>query len=148
MLYQRKQLSNGAGVGDPAALPVALIGLSDASLADLQGVLKPCPPEWADAGFFPVDDAPAAARTLVVDVPTFLLRLSPAERVQIRASQNDYVGDFQRLLDDPRVLRINLALPAVQQAVGYLAGLGGDPPLSPAILTPDRVAAILAPEPV
>ena len=146
MRYQRQLLSTGATVGNPAPLPAALVGLSDAVLADLPAAFSPCPEAWADTGFTPALDAPS--QTFVVDVPTFMLRFTAAERIAIRKSQDPVVEDFMALLNDPRTARVNMQLPSVQQGVGYLAGLGGDPPLSPAILTPDRVGAVLAPEPV
>ena len=151
MDYQRMLLSTGAKVGDPGALPAALQGLGDATLANLPAAFDPCPPEWIDTGFVPVAAEATPATTLVVDVPTFLLRLLPQERVGVRASQDPLVMDFQRLLDDPRVIRINLGLPAVEGAVAYLAGqlpgLNGQP-LAPPLIDPSRVPAILAPEPV
>lgn len=146
MAYQRFKLSTNTPEGDPGPLPAALVGLAAASLADLPKALNPCPAEWADTGFQPTPDAPAT--TSVVDVPTFFMRFTAAERIAIRGSKDVVVEDFLSLLDDPRTARVNLALPAVQQGVGYLGGLGGETPLSPAILTPDRVASILAPEPV
>ena len=144
MSYQRFELSSGSPKGEPGPLPTELQGLSDATLADLPAAFDPCPDAWADTGFKPVADAPALS--YVVDVPAFKMRFTAAERVKIRTSEDPIVQDFESLIDDPRTLRVNLQLPTVQQGIGYLAGLGGDPPLSPAILTPDRAAAILAPE--
>lgn len=79
----------------------------------------------------------------VIDVPTFLMRFHPQERVSIRASEDPLIVDFQRLIDDPRVENVNLAHPSVQGAVMYMA-LVADPPL----IEPERVAEILAPEPL
>lgn len=144
MLYQRVTLSSSAKIGDPAALPAELVGFSDATLANLPAALDPCPDAWADTGFTPVIEA---VGDYVVDVPTFMLRFTPVERVAIRKSTDPLVQDFMTLLSDPRTERVNLQLPAVQQAVGYLAGMGGDPLMASPILTPDRAAAVLAAEP-
>ena len=141
MLYQRRDLKSGRDVGAPAPLPPELVGLSDANLADLS-CIDPTPETYVGQGFFPAGDAPAepSAATYVVDIPTFMLRFQPLERIAIRTSKDALVVDFMQLLDDPRTLRINLQLPAVQQGVGYLASL--DPPL----IAPERVPDILAPE--
>lgn len=70
-LYQRISIASAEPVGEPAPLAEALIGLADESLADLPAALDPCPPEWLDTGFLPVepvtplDDLKAAARSQV-----------------------------------------------------------------------------------
>jgi hypothetical protein len=81
--------------------------------------------------------------TLVIDVPTFIMRFHPTEELAARASQDDIIKLFLRRLDDPRVKNVNLAHPSVQGAVMYMA-LNAEPPP----ITPDRVAEILAPEPL
>ena len=86
MAYQRFKLSTNTPDGDPGPLPAALVGLAAASLADLPKALNPCPAEWADTGFQPTPDAPAT--TSVVDVPTFFMRFTAAERIAIRGSKD------------------------------------------------------------
>ena len=61
MLYQRKTLSTGENIGKPAALPLELVGLTDASLADLSAAVSLAAPElgYEDQGFMPVSPDPA-----------------------------------------------------------------------------------------
>jgi len=61
MLYQRKTLSTGENIGKPAALPLELVGLTDASLADLSAAVPLAAPElgYEDQGFMPVSPDPA-----------------------------------------------------------------------------------------
>lgn len=59
MLYQRISIASAEPVGEPAPLAEALIGLADESLADLPAALDPCPPEWLDTGFLPVEPTPS-----------------------------------------------------------------------------------------
>jgi hypothetical protein len=56
MDYQRIILSGPVIDGAPG-LPSALLGLTDASLADLSAVLDPCPAEYAGIGFWPIQPA-------------------------------------------------------------------------------------------
>lgn len=61
----------------------------------------------------------------VVDVPTFKMRFKPAALVQVRASEDPIVKAFlSEIVDDPRTLNVNLALPFVQDAIAYLVGQG------------------------
>lgn len=74
----------------------------------------------------------------VVDVPTFKMRFSPQQLVAVRASEDAIVKVFlSEILDDPRTVNVNLALPFVQQAIGYLAQEG--------LIDQADVDAILAP---
>ncbi len=59
MFYQRKTLPD-ALMGDPAPLPAALVGLSDACLADLSAALGVAADEtgFAGQGFFPFTPEP------------------------------------------------------------------------------------------
>lgn len=100
---------------------------------------------FEDGTYSPPEPPPEAKpiQTVVIDVPTFLMRFHPQERVGIRNSQDTLIMDFLRLVDDPRVQNVNLAHPSVQGAVMYMA-LNAAPPL----IAPERVAEILAPEPL
>lgn len=145
MAYQRIQLSTQAKVGDPAPLPDELVGFSDETLANLPAAIDPCPDAYADTGFTFVADPPAnLATNTVIDVPTFFMRFTAAERIAIRKSTDPVVEDFMTLLNDPRTSKVNLALPTVQGAVAYLAGQVGEPPLAEPLIAADRVATILA----
>lgn len=111
-------------------------------------VYKPAEAAWrTDAMTFPDPTGEAwvltSPTTMVVDVPTFMMRFQPDEEIAIRASEDAYVVLFRRRLDDPRVKNVNLAHPSVQGAVMYMA-LNVNPPL----IAPARVAEILAPQPV
>lgn len=86
---------------------------------------------------------PIPPTTPWLNVPAFMMRFHPDERLAIRASENPVIVDFLRLVDDPRVQSVDLAHPSVQGAVMYMA-LVAAPPL----IAPDRVAEILAPEPI
>jgi hypothetical protein len=85
---------------------------------------------------------PGPPTTMVIDVPTFFMRFTPQEESAIRASTDPIVIVFLRRIDDVRTTRVNLALEAVQQGVGYLSTT------TPPLIASDRVAQILAPEPV
>ena len=89
-----------------------------------------------------VNNATATGADIVVDVPTFLLLFTSAERIALRSSGDTVVKDFLSLVDDPRTQRINLSLNAVQEAIFYLAGQGPSPMATP-ILTVARAEAIL-----
>lgn len=84
-----------------------------------------------------------APTTPWLNVPAFMMRFHPEERLAIRASENPVIVDFLRLVDDPRVQNVDLTHPSVQGAVMYMA-LNVNPPL----IAPARVAEILAPQPV
>lgn len=70
-LYQRISIASSEPIGEPGQLPAALVGLADESLADLPAALDPCPADWLDTGFLPVqpviplDDLKAAASSQV-----------------------------------------------------------------------------------
>lgn len=90
----------------------------------------PAEPEQAEP-----DVDPAA---YVIDVPTFKMRFTPQQLVAIRASEDAVVRAFlTEVVDDPRTVNVNLALPFVQQAIGYLASLD--------LISEADVATILAP---
>ena len=71
MIYQRISITSSQPIGESGQLPAELVGLADESLADLPAALDPCPVEWLDTGFLPVEpvipleDLKAAARSQV-----------------------------------------------------------------------------------
>lgn len=58
MLYQCVVAATRAPVGNAAPLPAELVGLTDASLADLSAALSPVPGAYAGRGFIPYTPAP------------------------------------------------------------------------------------------
>lgn len=115
---------------------------------DTRPVYSPAAGGWVVNGMtYPDPDGTryslTSPTTMVVDVPTFIMRFHPDEEIAARASEDAYVTLFLRRLDDPRVKNVNLAHPSVQGSVMYMA-LNVNPPL----IAPARVAEILAPQPV
>ena len=75
-LYQRKTLSTDASVGDPAPLPAALGGLSEADLFDLTARRYP------DTGYFPVPvEEPEPEPVRWIRKSVCIQRFTPHERV-------------------------------------------------------------------
>lgn len=56
--YQKISLATNEPIGEPEPLPVALVGLADATLADLSRDIDPVPSDWVGVGFIPVEDPP------------------------------------------------------------------------------------------
>lgn len=136
MSYQRIVVSTGANVGAPGPLPDELMGLADATLANLPAEL----PEatlaqlgYSDAGFLPVaDPPPPPLRTLArID---FIRRFTAAEMGAIQGSADPLVKNFLFMLTV--VDAVELDNPDTQNGVGYLAQAG--------LITADRPAVILA----
>lgn len=108
MLYQCKTLSTGKNIGTPAALPAALIGLNEASLADLSAAIPDAAGElgYEGKGFFPFTPEP-----VIVPAPEpapvplnkidFLRLFLQGERIAIReaAKVNPIIADYQDMLD-------------------------------------------------
>lgn len=92
-----------------------------------------------DAGS--IDDAGRGLRVATertdLSPPEFLLRFTPQERVAIRASQDPILVDWLLILNDPRLTRVDLTLPATRGGLDYLVALK--------LLKADRVDAILTP---
>lgn len=137
MLYQRKQLSTGANVGNPAPLPADLVGgLSDEDLARLGDIVSPeAREEYGDAAFVPVGEPPPPA-VRVISVADFLERFSQAERISIRAAgKNDAIlEDWLDLLY--HASEIDLDSQYVTQGLAYA--------VAQTFLTPERSTAIRA----
>ena len=138
MLYQRKTLPSTL-IGDPAPLPAELVGLSDASLADLSAAVPEAAQElgYAGQGFFPVvPDPPPPPVVDELNKIDFLRLFTQAERIAIReaAADNPLISDYQHMLDAATVVR--LSDPDIQTGVPLLE-LGG-------LIGAGRAAQILA----
>jgi hypothetical protein len=140
MLYQRKTLPS-TNMGDPAPLPAALVGLADASLADLSAALGVAAEElgYDGQGFFPVTPEPPAPPPVdELHKVDFLRLFTQAERIAIRqaAKVNPIVEDYQAMLDAATVIRLSDA--DIQEGI---------PDLEDAMLIgPGRAAQILSGE--
>jgi hypothetical protein len=140
MLYQRKTLPDTL-IGNPAPLPAALVGLSDACLADLSAAVPDAAVElgYEGQGFFPYTPPPPPPPPVdEMNMVDFLRLFTQAERIAIleAAKTNAYVADYQNLLnatDKPR-----LSDPDMQVGIPLLE-LGG-------LIGPGRAAQILAGE--
>ena len=137
MLYQRKTLPNTL-VGDPAALPAELVGLSDACLADLSASVPDAAEElgYVNQGFFPVPPVPPPVDQM--DKVDFVRLFTQPERITIRqaAKVNPQVEDYQYMLDQASVVR--LSDPDIQAGVPALEAAG--------LIGAGRAAKILAGE--
>jgi len=139
-LYQRKTLPSTL-LGDPAPLPAALVGLSDASLADLSAALGVAAQElgFDGQGFFPVTPEPPPPPPVdELHKVDFLRLFTQAERIAIRqaAKVNPIVEDYQAMLDAATVIRLSDA--DIQEGI---------PDLEDAMLIgPGRAAQILSGE--
>jgi len=139
-LYQRKTLPSIL-MGVPAPLPAELVGLSDASLADLSAAVPEAAQElgYAGQGFFPVEpDPPTPPVVDELNKIDFLRLFTQAERIAIRqaAAVNPLISDYQHMLDVATVVR--LSDPDIQTGVPLLE-LGG-------LIGVGRAAQILAGE--
>lgn len=139
-LYQRKTLPSTL-MGDPAPLPAELVGLSDASLADLSAAVPDAAEElgYAGQGFFPVTPPPPEPPPVdELNKIDFLRLFTQAERITIRqaAKVNPQVEDYQDMLNQATVVR--LSDPDIQTGIPALEAAG--------ILGAGRAAQILAGE--
>jgi hypothetical protein len=140
-LYQRKTLPSIL-MGVPAPLPAELVGLSDASLADLSAAVPEAAQElgYAGQGFFPVEPDPPTPPppSRVLNKVDFARLFTQAERIAIddAANINPVVRDYDRMLN--RAPNVNLDDPDVQTGVPLLE-LGG-------LIGVGRAAQILAGE--
>lgn len=140
MLYQRKTLPDTL-MGDPAPLPAALVGLSDACLADLSAAVPEAAAElgYSGQGFFPFTPEPPPPPPVdELNKVDFLRLFTQAERIAIRqaAKVNLVVEDYQAMLDNAEIIR--LSDPDIQAGVPLLEGAG--------LIGPGRAAQILAGE--
>ena len=138
MLYQRKTLPR-TKMGDPAPLPAALVGLSDASLADLTASLGVAASElgFDGQGFFPFTPPPSPPPPVdELNKVDFLRLFTQAERIAIRQAATAYptIADYQDMIDAATMVR--LSDPDMQMGVPMLE-LGG-------LLGTGRAAQILA----
>ena len=140
MLYQRKTLPD-TNMGDPAPLPAELVGLADASLADLSAALGVAADEtgFAGQGFFPFTPEPPPPPPVdELHKVDFLRLFTQAERIAIRqaAKLNPVVEDYQAILDAATIIRLSDA--DIQEGVPELEDAG--------LLAPGRAAQILSGE--
>ena len=140
MLYQRKTLPD-TNMGNPAPLPAELVGLSDASLADLTAALGVAAGElgFDGQGFFPVTPEPPAPPPVdELHKVDFLRLFTQAERIAIRqaAKVNPIVEDYQDMLDAATVIRLSDA--DIQEGIPDLEDAG--------LIGPGRAAQILSGE--
>ena len=139
-LYQRKTLPD-TNIGSPAPLPAALVGLSDACLADLSAALGVAAGElgFDGQGFFPFTPEPHPPPPVdELHKVDFLRLFTQAERIAIRAAAkvNPIVEDYQAMLDAATVIRLSDA--DIQEGI---------PDLEDAMLIgPGRAAQILSGE--
>ena len=131
MLYQRKTLPSTL-MGDPAPLPAALVGLADASLADLTAALGVAAGElgFDGQGFFPfTPDPPPPPPVDELNKVDFLRLFTKAERMDIldAAKTNTYLADYQNLLDAtdrPRLSDPDMQMGIPLLELGGLLGVG------------------------
>jgi hypothetical protein len=140
MLYQRKTLPDTL-MGDPAPLPAELVGLSDASLADLSAALGVAADEtgYAGQGFFPFTPEPPPPPPVdELHKVDFLRLFTQAERIAIRqaAKVNPVVEDYQAMLDAATIIRLSDA--DIQEGIPELEDAG--------LIGPGRAAQILSGE--
>ena len=140
MLYQRKTLPD-TNIGDPAPLPAELVGLADASLADLSAALGVAADEtgFAGQGFFPFTPEPPPPPPVdELHKVDFLRLFTQAERIAIRqaAKLNPVVEDYQAILDAATIIRLSDA--DIQEGIPELEDAG--------LLAPGRAAQILSGE--
>lgn len=140
-LYQRKTLATDTNVGDPAPVPAALAGWTDAALADVSATAPEAAEElgFAGDGFFPVPPEPPTPQPPdELNKIDFLRLFTQAERIAIRAAAkvNPVVEDYQAMLDAASVIR--LSDPDIQDGVPDLEEAG--------LIGPGRAAQILSGE--
>jgi hypothetical protein len=139
-LYQRKTLPSTL-MGDPAPLPAALVGLADASLADLTAALGVAASElgFDGQGFFPfTPDPPPPAPVDQMDKIDFLRLFTNAELAGLlqAAKVSGAVEVYQYKLAQADIVR--LSDPDIQSGIPALEASG--------LLGPGRAAQILAGE--
>lgn len=136
-LYQRKSLPDTL-MGDPAPLPAALVGLSDACLADLSAAVPEAAEElgYAGQGFFPVSPPPPPPVVDELNKIDFLRLFTDAELagLLVAATQYPQVAVYQYKLDQAPSVRLND--PDILAGLPALEALG--------LLGPGRAAQILA----
>jgi hypothetical protein len=140
MLYQRKTLPS-TNMGDPAPLPAALVGLADASLADLTAALGVAAEElgFDGQGFFPFTPEPPPPPPVdELHKVDFMRLFTQAERIAIRqaAKLNPVVEDYQAMLDAATIIRLSDA--DIQEGIPELEDAG--------LIGPGRAAQILSGE--
>lgn len=139
MSWQRITVSTGANVGAPGELPPQLVGLDDATLANLPAALAAATLEQLglqDTGFHRVPDPQTLpARTLSrID---FLRRFTDTETAAIATSTDAHATAFRfKLL---MISAVELDAADTVAAVNYL-----ETGISPGLIASGRAAQILA----
>lgn len=111
MNYQRKRLPD-LDIGQPAPLPSELVGLDDATLADLSAALDPTACDelgYTGQGFFPVEDPPPPPVAPIISPYDLLMLFTTPERIAIRtAAQNSMaIADWLGLLDHVQAVHMD-----------------------------------------
>lgn len=86
----------------------------------------------------PPTPEPVAVVPPKVDVITYKMLFTSAERIATKASTDPVIIDLQELMNDPRTQNVDLALKSVQDALDYMTYIG--------ILAAGRKAEILTGE--
>lgn len=142
IVYQRIAVSTGAHVGDAGPLPEHLVGLDEATLANLPAALNAATLQelgLEDTGFLPIEVAdPPAPAPRWISVYQYLQRFTPTERQDIEASADKVVIDLLMVLhslpqDGPSLY---LDDPETQGGANYLEQAG--------LIAAGRAAEILA----
>ena len=71
----------------------------------------------------PVAPEPAPVVPPKVDVITYKLLFTSAERIATKASTDPVIIDLQDLMNDPRTQNVDLALKSVQDALDYMTSI-------------------------
>ena len=144
MLYQRKNLITGDNMGNPDFLPHDLVGLTDASLADLSAAVPEAAAElgYEGQGFFPYSPPPPPPlppEPVILNKVDFLRLFLQTERISIRAASavNTVIADYQYMLD--AATTVNLQDPDILTGIPLLEQVG--------LIGPGRATQILANEP-
>ena len=95
-------------------------------------------PNWTGVAWIviPYTTPPVENQRQTIKTTDFMLLFTSQERIAIRASTNPVAVDFLRIIDDPRLLVVDLNNPAVSGGLAYFVSIG--------LLTADRPAKILA----
>lgn len=138
MLYQRISIATQENVGEPGPLPEVFRGsMSDADLAHVGDLVPPeLAEEYGDAGFIPYTPPAPTPAPRTISPLGFMQRLSPSNRIAIRAAAktDPIIEDFLDLLY--RATLIQLEHADTLAGVGYM--------VSQNLITQEEADALLA----